>query len=128
MVELATTTYVFLQLAALQQATTAHQVITRAALGVSALVFTTITQHTRHHTNSGVQVGQRAVLTNPTIQARQEHAINIRPRIVVFIQTPMTLVVLETAMVRLRQPQPIQLELCITATQKQEHGHILKER
>lgn len=54
--ELATTTCVFLQLAALQQATTAHQVITRAALGVSALVFTVITQNFPHHTNSGVQV------------------------------------------------------------------------
>ena len=55
--ELATTTYVFLRLAEHLQATTAQAVITRVPLGVLALVFTPIIQNTRHHTNSGVQVG-----------------------------------------------------------------------
>ena len=123
-----TTTCVFRQLAVLQQVTIAQQVITRAALGVLVLVFTTTTRHTQHRTNSGARVGQRVALPNFTIQALQEHAASTRLRTAAFIQTRMTLVALVTATVRLLQLQPIQLELCTTATQKQEHGHTLRER
>ena len=123
-----TTTCVLMKEAELQHTTTAHQVITRAELGALVLAFTTATRHSRYRTNSIARVGQRVALTNFTIQALRARASSIRPTTAAFIQTPMTLVALVTATVSLVQLQPIPLGPFTTTTQKQEHGHTLRER